>query len=239
MLKMAGADGTGVQGMMRSLRICFVGDSFVNGTGDETALGWVGRVCAWARTAGYDVTGYNLGIRGETSCQVAARWRREAEPRLSAPDIVPRLLFSFGVNDCCPASGWIDRAVVGDCRVPLEASVGAATMCLQSAGDLAPVLLVGPPPIGDVLINHRIAELDARLARVAMASSVGYLSVFSALAADAVWVRSMATGDGAHPGGEGYERLARLVWHWPAWQGWLSASGVKDGSGPLVVGDGS
>ena len=27
--------------MIRDLRICFVGDSFVAGTGDETALGWV------------------------------------------------------------------------------------------------------------------------------------------------------------------------------------------------------
>jgi lysophospholipase L1-like esterase len=32
--------------MTNDIRICFVGDSFVNGTGDETALGWAGRLCA-------------------------------------------------------------------------------------------------------------------------------------------------------------------------------------------------
>ena len=32
--------------MTKDLRICFVGDSFVNGTGDETKLGWTGRLCA-------------------------------------------------------------------------------------------------------------------------------------------------------------------------------------------------
>ena len=39
--------------MIHDLRICFVGDSFVAGTGDETALGWVGRVTAtaWHRGA--------------------------------------------------------------------------------------------------------------------------------------------------------------------------------------------
>lgn len=26
------------------MRICFIGDSFVNGTGDDTCLGWVGRI---------------------------------------------------------------------------------------------------------------------------------------------------------------------------------------------------
>ena len=44
------------------IRICFVGDSFVNGIGDETALGWVGRVCALAHTHGFPLTSYNLGI---------------------------------------------------------------------------------------------------------------------------------------------------------------------------------
>lgn len=28
------------------LRICFIGDSFVAGVGDETALGWTGRLLA-------------------------------------------------------------------------------------------------------------------------------------------------------------------------------------------------
>jgi acyl-CoA thioesterase-1 len=55
------------------MRICFFGDSFVNGTGDDDALGWVGRAVASARHAGRDVTAYNLGVRGDTSADVAAR----------------------------------------------------------------------------------------------------------------------------------------------------------------------
>ena len=63
-------------------RLCFFGDSMVNGTGDDTCLGWVGRICATARRSGRDLTCYNLGIRRDTSADVLARWQREAETRL-------------------------------------------------------------------------------------------------------------------------------------------------------------
>ena len=56
------------------MRLCFIGDSLVNGTGDPTGLGWVGRVTASARRRGHDVTTYNLGIRRDTSADIAARW---------------------------------------------------------------------------------------------------------------------------------------------------------------------
>ena len=42
------------------MRICFFGDSFVNGTGDDDCRGWPGRLCAEARQRGCDVTLYNL-----------------------------------------------------------------------------------------------------------------------------------------------------------------------------------
>ena len=58
------------------IRICFIGDSSVNGTGDPLCLGWTGRVCATAIKLGYPSTHYNLGIRRETSADIAARWRK-------------------------------------------------------------------------------------------------------------------------------------------------------------------
>jgi acyl-CoA thioesterase-1 len=64
------------------MRICFFGDSIVNGTGDDDCLGWTGRICSAARHAGHAVTHYNLGIRRDTSANVSARWRQEAERRL-------------------------------------------------------------------------------------------------------------------------------------------------------------
>ena len=58
-------------------RVCFIGDSFVQGTGDPTGLGWVGRVVSETKQAGWNITGYNLGVRGETSRDIMARWERE------------------------------------------------------------------------------------------------------------------------------------------------------------------
>src|ERR1700678_3006296 len=81
------------------MRICFFGDCFVNGTGDDDALGWPGRVIATLRRNGLDITHYNLGVRRDTSADIAGRWRPEAERRFQT-DGPKRLTFSFGTNDC-------------------------------------------------------------------------------------------------------------------------------------------
>jgi acyl-CoA thioesterase-1 len=108
-------------------RICFFGDSFVNGTGDDDGLGWVGRVVAKARQSGCDVTAYNLGIRGDTSADVAARWRSEASSRLP-PNCNGRLVFSFGANDC--VSQGSPRVSRMDSLAHLESIITAAALWL-------------------------------------------------------------------------------------------------------------
>src|SRR6185312_4315726 len=42
-----------------AMRICFVGDSMTNGTGDHEHLGWVGRVLQDERKRWPELTGYN------------------------------------------------------------------------------------------------------------------------------------------------------------------------------------
>ena len=64
-------------------QICFVGDSFVAGIGDETALGWIGRLTTRQATAGKPITAYNLGIRGNTSAQILDRIGAEIDQRRS------------------------------------------------------------------------------------------------------------------------------------------------------------
>lgn len=89
--------------MTADIRICFVGDSFVNGTGDETALGWTGRLCASANRVA-SITYYNLGIRRDTSHDILQRWERECALRL--PGFCDgRLVFSCGVNDMVIENG--------------------------------------------------------------------------------------------------------------------------------------
>jgi lysophospholipase L1-like esterase len=111
------------------LRICFIGDSFVNGTNDPECLGWTGRVAASAQRKGYNLTSYNLGIRRETSNDIAQRWLHEA--RLRLPDgCKPFVVFSFGVNDTTLESGKVRIAEAQSVENP-HSSVprNSATLC--------------------------------------------------------------------------------------------------------------
>jgi acyl-CoA thioesterase I len=196
------------------MRICFFGDSMVNGTGDDSCLGWVGRICASARRGGCDVTCYNLGIRRDMSADVLARWQREARARL-LPEHDGRLIFSFGTNDCCP-----DDESDG-VRISLARSIANAEAILVAALAWRPTLMVGPLPIRDTAVDGRIKDLSAAYAALCERLGVPYLEVFHIAAASAVWAREVATGDGAHPNAAGYALIANAVETWPAWRSWV------------------
>lgn len=159
-------------------RICFFGDSMVNGTGDDACLGWVGRICASARHSGRDLTCYNLGIRRDTSADVLARWQREAEARLP-PEHDGRLVFSFGANDCCPGED------IGGVRVAPGRAVANAETILTAAVVWCPTLMVGPLPIYDAAVDRRIRHLSDDFASLCAQLGVAYLDVFDlAVASD-------------------------------------------------------
>ena len=194
------------------MRICFVGDSFVNGTGDPECLGWAGRVCAVARREGHDITYYNLGVRRETSTDVRARWRREVSCRL--PEGTDgRIVFSFGVNDTTLENGT--------CRVEVSDSAENTREILKAATQLFPVLMVGPPPVLDAEHNLRIAALSKQFAVVCAELDVPYLDVFTPLRSSETWMHEAAANDGSHPGAAGYRELAHLVLRWLAWLSWF------------------
>lgn len=195
--------------MSADRRVLFLGDSFVVGTGDPTALGWPGRVCAAAWAAGLPVTPYNLGVRRETSEQVAARWRSEAAPRLLA-EADCRLTVSVGANDMVAGSG------VTPAR---SAEVLAALLTEAAALGLRP-FVVGPPPVGDPEADGRIVALTTTLADVAASTGAPFVAVAEALLATPAWTAEAAAGDGAHPGAGGYSALAELVLA-GGWLDWL------------------
>ena len=101
--------------MPDDLRVCFVGDSFVAGVGDPEHLGWVGRLAARTHRQHRPLTAYVLGVRRETSRDVAARWRAECEARLP-PECDGRVVVSVGVNDTTLEDG----AVRVTARLPIE-----------------------------------------------------------------------------------------------------------------------
>jgi acyl-CoA thioesterase-1 len=184
---------------MADRRVLFFGDSFVAGAGDPTGLGWVGRVVAASYAAGVPMTAYPLGVRGQASIAVAARWYAESVPRLD-PDCDCRVVFSFGTNDSGAAA-----------ITPKRSAQMLATVLDEAAALSLRSYVVGPGPVGEGPRDDTIAELSAMFADVAGERGVPFVGVIEQLRASAAWTREAAAGDGAHPGAGGYEKLARLV----------------------------
>jgi len=203
----------GLHGLMttidtQDIRICFIGDSFVNGTGDPEHLGWTGRVCALTQTTEIALTHYNLGIRGNTSNDIKERWRAECEIRLPAHS-KNILVFSFGVNDTVYEEGHR--------RVELQQSIDFTTDIISQATKRFDILMVGPPPIDDADQNSRIQELDQNFNSICSKLTVPYLSIYQSLLYNPVWRSEVSSNDGAHPRSAGYAHLAHLVFSWDHW----------------------
>jgi lysophospholipase L1-like esterase len=196
----------------KQIRICFLGESFVNGTGDPEYLGWTGRICVNANKKDHDITYYNLGVRRETSTELRARWLKEAAYRL-LKECDGRLVFSFGVNDTTIENGKI--------RVDIIESLNNIHSILTEAKQLYPVLMVSPPPCADEDQNQRIASLAQKFAVICSELHVPYLNVFSILDKSKIWLEEVRSYDGAHPRSAGYTEFAKIVDHWDAWRNWF------------------
>ena len=119
--------------------ICFLGDSIVQGIGDAELLGWAGRLAR--RSIAVDPqravsnTYCNLGLRGDSSLRVAARWKDEALRR-QRPGEDLAFVFSFG-------------AAVRPQKVARKEALSAAKGMVLEANALGRVLFVGPPEAAD------------------------------------------------------------------------------------------
>lgn len=196
------------------MRICFFGDSFTLGIGDETALGWVYRVLADVRAHDFETTIYNLGIRGDTSALIKDRWAIEWDARRK-PGETEALVFSFGVNDAC-----LDERT-GTSRMLPDESITAAKAVLGQASAQAPVIMVGPVPIANDAVNADVARLDRDFSALCADLGVSYVSVFERLLDDDVWMTAVAAIDGAHPSSAGYQQLAQVISASNIWKSWL------------------
>jgi acyl-CoA thioesterase-1 len=186
---------------MDDLRALFFGDSFVAGVGDPHGQGWVGRTVAAAFAAGRPLTAYNLGVRRETSVEVAVRWRFEATPRLLAGADC-RVVFAVGANDTTLEAGAV--------RVEPDRSCMALDKMLDQAAALGlPCAVAGPPPAGDAAQQARVVALSDAFAEVCGARRVPFWPVAPALLASPAWLDEAAASDGAHPAAGGYDLLAQ------------------------------
>ena len=199
-------------------RILVFGDSFVAGVGDPAGLGWVGRLAAAAHEAGRPITLYNLGVRGDTSADVAARFEGELAARTRNAAASYGVVLSFGANDMLVSDNRL--------RVAPGRSIGALNRLidLAQAGGHG-VFVVGPAPVGERDEDERIRELSSQFAHVVTHRHLPYVEIARGLSAHGAWRSEAAANDGSHPGTGGYAALAELVLAggWVDWIGGLTA----------------
>ncbi len=192
----------------RDVGLCFLGASLTAGYGDPKGLGWVGRVVASTQHPDLDLTAYNLGVRGQTSGDVLARWRAECSPRWVGRQ-ERRLVVSVGAAD-------------------LESGLTTARSRLNLANILDEAIVsgigcfvVGLTPSLDADLNERIGGLVEAQADVCARRGVTYVDCLQPLLAHEQWQAELAaSSDGAHPGQAGYGLIAWLVIH-NGWNAWL------------------
>jgi len=190
------------------MRLMFIGDSIVAGTGDPECRGWAGRVAAASVKAGVDLTVYNLGVGGDTSEGVLARWRDEVGRRIN-PDIDNVLVASFGINDARDTMEW-----------PAARTLRNLDRFLQETADagFAP-LIVGPIPTAQPRESERIGALSHAMGTACERARVSFIEVHAALREAPGLLAEMA--DGYHPGADGYAEITTVVlqngwWEWLA-----------------------
>lgn len=203
------------------LRICCVGDSYTQGVGDRDG-GWVGRLTARAVDRGHRLTAYNLGVRRETSADVAGRWFGEAERRLAGGD-AHGVVFAFGLNDSTHEGGRP--------RVSRDASTANLAAVVDRAHRAGwPVLVVGIPPIPDGEAGRDdLAALEGAFRATCDAKRVPFVPVHAALRDEPAWWASIAEyGDDAHCGPDGHRMLADVI-DAAGWRTWLEALAASAG----------
>lgn len=188
---------------MDDLRLLVFGDSFVAGVGDPRGQGWVGRVVAAAFAAGRPLTSYALGVRRETSVEIAVRWRFEAMARLDR-EADSRVVFAVGANDTTLERG-VPRVL------PERSRLALGTMLDQAAAIGVPAAVAGPPPVGDAAQRARIDALSGAFAELCAARGAPFWPVAERLTAARTWNDEQAAGDGAHPAAGGYDLLAQAL----------------------------
>ncbi len=209
---------------MKYERIFCFGDSITLGYNDSEGLGWPGRLCRGLTHGDYPVATYNLGVNGDTSRDIAARWRGEADARSrNSPGL---MLFAFGFNDAARADGEKPQ-------VDLASSLAAARTMLTAARTVSGVLWIGPTPLDESvnpmqtdydtweMYNAEIGRYDAAYAELAADIEIPYLQLFQDFLTSPRYREALLAGDKVHPGDDGYAMIAEKIAAWDAWQAML------------------
>ena len=195
----------------RDVGLVFVGASLVAGVGDPKGQGWVSRVVGRTHSADLELTAYNLGVRGDTTADVLARWKAECAPRWQGR-AEKRLVVSVGGNDAATGVTLARHRLNLANILDDAASAGIGTF------------VVSPPPTDDEELNAKLDVLVEAQADVCSRRGVPFVDCFRPLLGHEQWQSDLAASRVPHhPGQAGYGLIAWLVLH-NGWYDWLQIS---------------
>lgn len=191
------------------IRVCFLGDSFTLGTGDDSGLGWPGRVYAAERSRGVNLTAYNLGVRGQTGAQIAERAAGEVSVRIAERGDRRGVVICFGANDL-----YQDRS-------PSESAQALHGILQWARSEGFAAFVLAAPPLAELGLQPKQDSLNKALAQISADFAAPFLDLPAVVDDWSAWRAEAIAGDGVHPGAEGYRRVAEAFLAWSPWRDWL------------------
>jgi lysophospholipase L1-like esterase len=204
-------------------RICFIGASTVEGLGDETGQGWVGRLTAARRNQGKPYIPFYLGVRGQTLQQIADRAHQECKVRITSKsnDLI---VLGTGVNDIA--------RVDSKPRTKSEDVLNTFAQLIDTLTGLSKLIVVGPFPVHEPKMpfyssvtdlnlcfqNNDIREISKAYGEKCESKGIPYLNLFGDLLICDDYQKGLKLGDGLHSNSDGYHAVADLVENWSPWK---------------------
>lgn len=189
------------------IHLSVLGDGFVCGQGVAPLQGWASQLMIQTFSDLGPVNVYNLGIPGELSTQVVARLRELAPRRLKGED--NRLVFSFGLQDTAEHEG---RPMLSN-----QASIDALKHLIVKTRPHFKLLMIGMPPVYDPQRNGWVKRLNSLQHDLCQKAHVPFIDLFSALADDVQYKRSLLATDRVHPDSRGHQKIFDLIWNDRSW----------------------
>lgn len=189
------------------IHICVLGDGFAYGLNDPYSDGWASRLLRQTVDGLGAIHAFHLGVPGENSQQVAARLRELVPRRVKGED--NRLILSFGLQDTAEQDG---KPVLSN-----QESTEALKQLIVKTRQHFKLLMVGMPPVYDPQRNARVKRLNGIQHELCQKAHVPFINLYSALADDVQYKRSLLSTDRVHPDRQGHQKIADLIWNDRSW----------------------
>ena len=186
---------------------------------DSTGLGWPGRLGRGLGNGELDVAVYNLGINGDTSAHIAARWRDESTARsrnaAGADAVCFRLQrrleptdggeLQVALNDSVNNAREIMTAAKSTQRSALDWTYATGRNCQSTAARHT------PPGSPTMLTSSATTQPTPNWRRRSTSITC---ACFPSLPAARATPRHWSAGDRVHPGDDGYAMIAERISAW-------------------------